>query len=486
MNQSDLILEFIDGTLDTQREQGLFEQMAGHPELRAELRQYVMIGDAVRADWEAYMPPADVEKRLLGGLGVLPPAGAAGAAATAAGGTASGGGGLAVTAGLLSRLKNAIVPLMVGFVVGGLFVGGSVYLSMNPAAGGNSVASLAQEQESASPAGIADPVTGQSRTDNGGAANETGLPASTERDAEMSGRYADSRFTASSKDTDGSGLNNKAGKSANRNDLLTIPQTQAAPEQRSGTNTNRGIADGDVSELDAAGLSEQQTMMNRAAQVLYAVEPATMPVLDKDEVSATVQDEEGREDAASRSGKVPEPAPLDFKEAGENSQPFTLELRKSLTSGPIVDNNALRVNNGFLSDEDFVVSAYYSLGSGVYTGLELGRERYAQKLFHNRDGILFIEQRPVINWLGGTLGAHLDAFSVPFFVQAGVGVSEYGGPMGRGRVGVDLMDFFGGSSGAFSIPLSVEASSLVYRYNRQYLATGNWGLNAGAQFRFGL
>ncbi len=72
MNKSDLILEFIDGTLDAGREQRLFEQMAGHPELRAELRQYVMIGDAVRADREAYMPPADVERRLLGGLGVLP------------------------------------------------------------------------------------------------------------------------------------------------------------------------------------------------------------------------------------------------------------------------------------------------------------------------------------------------------------------------------------------------------------------------------
>ena len=53
MNKSDMILEFIDGTLDSGSEQSLFDNLAAQPELRTELRQYVMIGDAVRSDREA-------------------------------------------------------------------------------------------------------------------------------------------------------------------------------------------------------------------------------------------------------------------------------------------------------------------------------------------------------------------------------------------------------------------------------------------------
>lgn len=486
MNQSDLILEFIDGTLDPQREQGLFERMAGHPELRAELRQYVMIGDAVRADWEAYMPPADVEKQLLGGLGVVPPAGAASAGVAAAGGTAARGGGVAVALGLLSRLKSAIVPLMVGFVVGGLFAGGGVYLSMNSSGPVNPEETFAREQGGSSSADLSGQSMGQNGSDEGSTVRTDDLAAhsgqNTGPSGEVVGRGIVTSGARNNGQKNGDGLDVEV---SGRNGNQTPSDWQNSDDPVRSRNMKQGPEES-VSAQGPEGLSPEQQIMNRAAQDLYVVEPATLPVLDKDDVATSIEEERGRERAASRSGKkLPEPSPFDFRETGENSRPLTLELRKALTSGPIVDNNALEVNNGFLSDEDFVASAYYALGSGMYTGLEVGRERYAQKLFHNRDDTLFIEQRPVINWLGGTLGTHLNAFSVPFFVQAGFGVSEYGGSMGRGRIGIDVMDLLGRSSGAFSVPLSVEASSLVYRYNKQYLVTGNWGINAGAQFRFG-
>src|SRR5688500_4205909 len=77
MRRSESIFEFIDGSLDSVQEQELFDEMARAPEMRAELRQYIAIGEAVRADREAYVPPADAERSLMAGLGLAPIAGGA-------------------------------------------------------------------------------------------------------------------------------------------------------------------------------------------------------------------------------------------------------------------------------------------------------------------------------------------------------------------------------------------------------------------------
>ncbi len=69
MIQSEHILEYIDGQLDTESEQELFDALAGRPDLRSALRQFISIGQAVHADREAYTPPADVERDLFAGLG---------------------------------------------------------------------------------------------------------------------------------------------------------------------------------------------------------------------------------------------------------------------------------------------------------------------------------------------------------------------------------------------------------------------------------
>ena len=85
MTQSEAILEYIDGTLDHDAEQALFDSMARHPELRSTLRQFISIGSAVHADREAYAPPAHVEQALLAGLGLVPSSTGAVAASSATG-----------------------------------------------------------------------------------------------------------------------------------------------------------------------------------------------------------------------------------------------------------------------------------------------------------------------------------------------------------------------------------------------------------------
>ena len=164
MNQSDQMLEFIDGTLGVPQEQELFEQLAVHPELRTELRHYVQIGDAVRADREAFAPPADVERRLLGGLGLLPLGGAAAGTAGAA------AGGLFGT----SLLKGGLLHLIGGFILGALLAGGGVWYALDRSGDpSDAVAATSRAPERSSmeqttpPAASSGPVDAGSVRENG-------------------------------------------------------------------------------------------------------------------------------------------------------------------------------------------------------------------------------------------------------------------------------------------------------------------------------
>ena len=121
MTQSELILEYIDGTLDGGAEQTLFEDMVQHPELRSELRQYISIGEAVRADREAFAPPAHIERSLMAGLGLSPLAGTIGGGGASA--VATGAAGVAAKVGMVK-----LWSLVTGFVIGVLLAGTTVYL----------------------------------------------------------------------------------------------------------------------------------------------------------------------------------------------------------------------------------------------------------------------------------------------------------------------------------------------------------------------
>lgn len=487
MNKSDLILEFIDGTLDAGREQRLFEQMAGHPELRAELRQYVMIGDAVRADREAYMPPADVERRLLGGLGVLPftGAGTAGAAASGAvaGAGAASGASTSFAVAILAKLKSVLVPMLVGVAVGGLLAGGGVYFSMSASGDSGNNANLAAVKDEPVPSS-----TGSSGLSSIETAKKEGLAANGGLSADGAASGQDRLGAATSSSTGASSRMFQGSGSNGNSSAHTLSGRMDDPEAHNPTSPdNITTKDSkDVPQNNLNSSSSELSIIDRADSVLYTTTPKPVQVVSPEEVQNSVKSDQENSASRSPSSKLPELPAQTFEGSAVQAQPFAVELRKALTSGPFVDNNARQVQGGFISTEDLVVGAYFSPSSRYYVGAEYGRERFTQKLFYNQDDTLFIEQRPMINWGSVALGMNLQAFNVPFFVQGNVGASQYGGPLVRGRVGLDLMDLFGQRSSAFSVPLSVETSSLVYRYNEQYLVTGNWGVNAGARFRFGL
>ena len=121
MNPNETIFNFIDGALDSSQEQLLFDELARQPELRSELRHYIALGEAVRADREAYAPPADVEQRLMAGLGLAPIAPMA---------SAGGGAGIAATAARRTGFSQYL-PVVASFVLGLIVAGSSVYYAMS-------------------------------------------------------------------------------------------------------------------------------------------------------------------------------------------------------------------------------------------------------------------------------------------------------------------------------------------------------------------
>lgn len=497
MNQSEMILEFIDGTLDGGREQRLFDEMAQHPELRAELRQYVMIGDAVRADREAYSPPADVERRLLGGLGILPLAETGGAAAGAALGSAAGGTTAAASAtaggaGLfgwlgLVRLKSALIPLVVGIVLGVAVGGGGVYLAVGDggdsgptvrtaAAGKDGNPTVAGADRSGSIAGNGSAAVPEGGSEPKASASPSSTSAvKSSANALQANTFNPDRQESNAKGGGGVSLlsssSSLSSKSSNRNseeDLSAAADGGTARERSRMSDTENPVA----SELQSVSPDAVRSVGSGALR-------PSGPLVDANDLLPTAPE-------AQRSpALLPAPTATDLT-PGATVPRFTLELRKGILSQPFADNNARQVSGDFLS-EDIVAGGFYSPDEKWYFGIEGGRERFAQSLFYNRDDTLFVEQRPAVAWGGAVLGRKLSAFDIPFFVQGTMGASQYGGPIARGRVGLDVMELLGGRApSAFSIPFSFEASSLVYTYNGQYLVTGNWGFSGGVRLRFGL
>jgi hypothetical protein len=101
---------FMDGELDIQSEQPLFDELAANPELRSEMRDALSIRAAVHRDVIA--PPPSTEAALLAAAGLASvPAGAAGAAGAA---------------GVVAASTASSLALGIRFALGGLLVGAAI------------------------------------------------------------------------------------------------------------------------------------------------------------------------------------------------------------------------------------------------------------------------------------------------------------------------------------------------------------------------
>lgn len=495
MNQSDLILEFIDGTLDNQLEQGLFDEMARHPELRAELRQYVMIGDAVRGDREAYGPSAETERRLLGGLGMLPlaEAGAGGTAAVIGSSTGAGGGAAAAAGSLiLAKLKGAILPLLLGFVVGSLLTGGGVYVAMNDS---DSPEYLAGESAGIQPVESssvdANSLASTSIAERNGNAGSSVAGPEGERTNET---VRHSVGNAGGSNEHLPTVNTRKGQGGNKPTLNGPNPIVAQKELLQGRTDkeasqqplpNQVANDADL-ENGSGTRAENAAVWSRAREenrMNYGA-PVDTRIMDNEDLENAVRESEEAEASRSpKSGPAPEFSP-DAEPTFEDRQTWAFEYRSTQWTTPFVNNDALDARGNFFV-EDFAIGGYYSPASAWYIGAEGGRERFAQRLYYGKGDTVFIEQRPLISWMTGTAGLNFTLLNKPVFVQGSAGVSEHGGPMFRGRIGTNALEWLPAQFPTFlNMPVSLEASSLVYTYNGQYLTTGNWGLTWGLGVKF--
>ncbi len=464
-----MILEFIDGTLDSGSEQSLFDNLAAQPELRTELRQYVMIGDAVRSDREAYAPPSDVERRLLGGLGLIPLAGAGGAGAAAA----AGGGGII---SFLAALKGSLFPLLTGFLLGSLLVGGGVFLWMDSGAGSEVVV--------ASSGADTDRGMGDVRNSS---SSEMGL---LQKGEEGNKKVASSAWNDKGERNEAAATERVAEDGSPERVVVekVVEKIVYVPVPDRPQNSLPDQSGHENAEL--AEPSRIDLMKRRAQENSRGIEPQTRSLIAPEKIVPR----DGTDETNLHRSPVPT-TPIDqIGREGERSDGsenrLALEFRKGIGTQHFADNNALRVETQFLDDlvrENFAVGASVSTPflNGWRAGIEGGRERYTQSLFYSQDDVVLIEQRPNITWFGLTIGREADLLGVPLLLQGTIGSSTHlSGPLVRGRVGVDLLDFANLSS-SLSLPLSLEASSLVYTFNGQYLVTGNWGASFGVRYDFG-
>lgn len=491
MTQSDQLLEFIDGNLQGADEQALFDSLAAEPELRTELRDFVQIGQAVRADREAFSPPADVERRLLGGLGLLP----IGAVS----------GGAAATGGFLSGLltKGGFLPVLFGTLLGGLIATGGFLLADGSGGAENDLPAATAisdgvDHESGTTGHLAS--AGGTGVTHGVVEHRRGGEASMfatarERRAErISERISERRVEKNAQLADRRERRaNNAPRANNRPDehppQFRNEQTRLQGEMKEVREENQKLR-AEIALLKTSALNNN-SQIHVAKQTAKQNDDRLSPATAKTE-SLGIKNPRANDDLrASRSpSSLPAITPARFPEMEptESGKYLGFEARSLLLNRPIVDNDARQVDAD-LARENFVLGGYYGDATGWQVGLEAGRERYTQSFFYNREDSLVIEQRPIVGWGGLAARLETELFTLPITVGGTLGASQYGGPVMRGLVGADLLGLVtGGTSkaGPLRLPLAVEASSLVYTFNDQYFVSGNWGLNFGLQYRVGL
>lgn len=70
---SELLTQLLDGELDSNTEQLLYDNLAQNPELQSEMKDMLSIRESIRKDTEAFTPPAELSKQVFSNLGFVQP-----------------------------------------------------------------------------------------------------------------------------------------------------------------------------------------------------------------------------------------------------------------------------------------------------------------------------------------------------------------------------------------------------------------------------
>lgn len=531
MIQSEQILEYIDGQLDTESEQELFDALSRQSELRSALRQFISIGQAVHADREAYTPPADVERTLMAGLGIA----------------ASELGYASTTSTLLARLGAAMGGKLWGIV--DAFVLGSVLTALLLYTGGTGAASSdAGQANSAMNAGpgsrarteIVNGANGKGRTD-AGASGSSSIMRGGNGAGEQPSAFGNDIASTDARQANPSATNSSTSNPA----LFGTTHTDVNPTSRAtavqNTTTTHSGRDGAGSRAAArdsrnnsGGITRSDAHVNRAARTPRASEPSsrigstaiggTDSAGASDHQSTTTssgRDGGMRPDAATptstRTDVVIVPATIasvQLRAAGSRMEPavsartqdavVSQTLRERLNSNdPLNGLEAERTNGAVIAEarlqyggaispskaragtapghEAFAVGGYWQFTPALAFGVEGGQESYDQTLRRVQGDTLQIDQRPSYIWGGLGLRYYLPQVAIGDlhpFAQTTIGGTS-AGPLVRLRMGGELKMF-----GPLSANASAELSSLIYTFDGQRFTSARWGLTFGMAYSF--
>lgn len=455
MSKSELILEFIDGTLDSAVEQGLFQEMAQHPELRSELRQFINIADAVHSDREAFAPPAHLEHALMAGIGLMP--------ATDSKNSAAGV--------MLANGSNRLWLMTSSFILGVLLATGTMWLMLRGDTTINDELLVASPSTTATTNGASNQREGSSLDNNQGGSRVTMPSASVQPivAAEQSATVATTPATASAKPQIREHIKYIyiPGKSSNST-AANLNEDDKAESNRSGLNAAKFSASNKLSNTNttAAQSTDTAARVTELMLMLPSQPPYSLGLADTTPARITE-----RPSTFIRSSSPLSPAL-------EQDEGLTIvsEVRYQFARNA-VPTQALSAS--YSLPENFAAGAYLQLSGAWHLGAEIGVERYAQTLLINRHDTLAIDQQPQYTW--GGLAARYDFGAIPsmparlYFQVTGGATSA--GPLVRFRLGapVQLADGVALSPG-------FEFSSLVYMFNNQRLFSGRWGATVGTEF----
>ena len=448
MNYSELLHDFLDGTLGSEHQEALFIALAQEAELRSEMQQLLRIKRAVQNDTEAFMPPPEARDAIFARLGFgtalpTPPVPlqtpvAASTLAEAAMSAAPKAGRFLWREVLLSSLATSLFTGLLFFFflrpygsgIGTGFFGG------NSGNGGN---------------GALPPTSGYAQ------ANSMESP---------SGAYA---LSSSRQGTvrvlrevvhhyhDASG-------GANANANVSALQREFANFQ-----TMMLALTGELrSALHDAQAENKRLLAERAAA-------RDMPALPLERPSERLPQEPQQNQTEQPIAVSHDAAP----KTGDWYNNLTLGVRgmrsRSVPQATIGSNAALAVA------PNTAISALYRLAAQHEIGIEAGQEAFFQNFrSRNSEGIPFIiEQNPTLSWAGLAYRYTLfpESMLTPF-VHTVLGGADVG-LTGRAMLGVRFAP-----DSRTQFLLGAEASAILYGHQGSWYSSQNIGFTYGVSIRF--
>jgi hypothetical protein len=444
MNYSELLHDFLDGTLGSEHQEALFIALAQETELRSEMQQLLRIKRAVQNDTEAFMPPPEAREAIFARLGFgtaipAPPVPvqtpvAANTIAEAAMSAAPKAGRFLWREVLLSSLATS------------LFTGLLFFFFLRPY--GNSMST-----------GF---FGGNSGNGGNGAMPPTSGYAQTNAMESPSGRHT---LSSSTQDT------MRVLREVVHHYHDASQDANVGTLQREFTNfqTMMLALTGELRSAlhDAQAENKRLTAERTAAHDMQALplEHPTEHLPQEPQKSQTEQPVAASHDTAPKTG--------------EWYNNLTLGVRgmrsRSLPQATIGSNAAQAIA------PNTAISALYRLAAQHEIGIEAGQEAFFQSFrSRNNEGIPFIiEQNPTLSWAGVAYRYTLfpESMLTPF-VHTVLGGADVG-LTGRAMLGVRFAP-----DSRTQFLLGAEASAIIYGHQGLWYTSENIGFTYGVSIRF--